>query len=661
MNFEPATLVAGRRCYMWVNMSISGRITGISSSAATRAVVKEALESAPTSARKELKDLFTLAAGADRNKHLSLDEAKLVKEQLAAGAELDALRASVEAQIAERTKAANLDGIKSYFTSTTKDLAPTVIEAMRDTVKAANGKPVELHAMIFAFTEKKIAAEMLQLVKDNPNVELRLIADFAQLTTAGDRQPALIHQKAKQLGISDRVSVKFKKDNPYVWDAKLKRPVYSHAMSKGLNHHKGMVTLIDGKPHKLVTGSYNWSVGASESNYESLFVIDAKNPANRKLMADYQAEFAAFFNHPDTLGVDGTKAYKAKLFSDLRVANGLAADPDLAPITQGPLYTPKTPAATFDLNQLSDANVAALEATIGSKTLTNAIISQYATYGAFTSLENLYERVPKLLSLPAETRALLESRVELGEGSVAVNSATASELMRSLKLTKTAADAIVARRTELGDFEGVEQLRGLPGISDAVFARIAPRLNDDLGRAFFSSKAVSDAAASTGYAPVNSGKTVPVLDADLDGVLISPATLSAGVLDMIRRAKPGETMRIAQYGFSITTQEYGEIINAAGRGVKFKIVLDKAGNATAAAALKTQAEAGLPIEVRVQKKTMHQKFGTLNDDAFFGSSNFSGSASNKNSEDRFLVKNNAELAGELLAEHDRLWAKSDPV
>ena len=90
-------------------------------------------------------------------------------------------------------------------------------------------------------------------------------------------------------------------------------------------------------------------------------------------------------------------------------------------------------------------------------------------------------------------------------------------------------------------------------------------------------------------------------------------------------------------------------------------MLDKAGNATAAAALKTQAEAGLPIEVRVQKKTMHQKFGTLNDDAFFGSSNFSGSASNKNSEDRFLVKNNAELAGELLAEHDRLWAKSDPV
>lgn len=648
-------------------MSITGKITGIAASTSTQTLVRQTLEAAPAPARTVIRDLFARAAGADKNRHLSLDEAKLVQTAAqglgttAPAADLAALRASVDAQLAERTSGQNLDGIKSFFTSTTKDLAPVIIAAMRDTVKAAAGRPVELHAMIFAFTEKSIADEMIALVKANPNVELRIVTDFAQLTTSGGRQAPVIHQRAIAEGIGDRVSVKFKKDTPYIWDNKLKRPVYNHSTSKGLNHHKGMVTLIDGKPHKLVTGSYNWSKSGSDSNYESLFVIDANNPANRKLLGDYQAEFGAFFNHVDTLGFDGTKAFKAKLFDDMREANGLPREKPAQPIPQGPQYSARAPGGSFDVNDLGDGNYAALRAAVKDSSLVSSIVYQYATYGAFTDLANLYERVPRLAALPEAKRAALEAKLEFGEGSVPLNTATADELVRSLKITKPTALAIVAQRQTLGDFDSVEQIRGLPGITDAVFARIAPRLTDDLGRAFFSAKAVSDAAPKTGYAAVNSGKTVPVLDADLDGVQLTDATLSAGVIDMIRRAKAGETMKIAQYGFSITTQEYSEIIDAAGRGVKFEIVLDKAGNATAAAALKTQAAAGLPIEVRVQKRTMHQKFGTLNDDAFFGSSNFSGSASSKNSEDRFVVKNNPELAGELAAEHARVWAKSDPA
>lgn len=651
--------------------TLTGKISGIAASTSTQALVRDTLQQTPAAARPAVRDLFARAAGSDRNRHLSLDEAQLVQAAVTAQAtpgsdapaapDLGALRAAVDAQLALRTQGQNLDGIKSYFTSTTKNLAPVLIQSMRDTVAAAQGRPVELHAMIFAFTEKSVADEMLALAKANPNVEIRIVTDFAQLTTSGDRQAARIHYEAIAQGFGDRVSVKFKKDTPYTWSTSAKRPVYTHALSKGLNHHKGLVALVDGKPHALVTGSYNWSKSGSDSNYESLFVIDATNPGNRPLISDYQAEFAAFFNHPDTLGVDGTKAFKAQLFDELRVAHGLPPEGTPGPIPAGPVYAPRAPAATFDVNHLSDANHAALTAVVKDSSVVGSIVHQYATYGAFTGWDNLVERVPGVAKLAAAKQDALKARLEFGEGSVQLHSASASELVRSLKITPAAAQAIVAERQVTGGFERVDQLRGLPGISDAVYARIAPRLTDDIGRAFFSAKAVSDATAKTGYAPVNATKLVPVLDADLDGVTLQPATLSSGVIDLVRRAKPGETMKIAQYGLSISTQEYSEIIDAAGRGVKFKIVLDKAGNAAAAAALQAQANAGLPIEVRVQKRTMHQKFGTLNDDTFFGSSNFSGSASSKNSEDRFVVKNNPELALELSDEHDRVWSKSDAV
>jgi phosphatidylserine/phosphatidylglycerophosphate/cardiolipin synthase-like enzyme len=641
--------------------SISGRLSGIAASTATQDLVKGTLTHVASGDREAARDLFVKAAGADRNKHLSLAEAELVSNAIAENpADIAAARQAVESQLAELTSGKNADGIRSYFSSTTEDLADVVVAAMRETVAAAKGKPVELHAMIFAFTEQKIADEMIALAKANPNVEIRLVTDFSQVPTTGGRQPPRLHERAKTEGLGARLSVKFKKDTPYSWDSRLGRPVYNHLMSKGLNHHKGVVMLVDGKPHKLVTGSYNWSKTAGSVNYESLFVIDATNPANRKLMADYQDEFAAFFNHKDSLDLPGMKVFKAELTNELRVANGLAPQPITGTMTQGPTYVPRAPAPTFDVNHLSDENYEALKSLLKDSKLVSSIVHQYATYGAFSSFDDLLERVPKLSTLPEERREQLRSNLEFGEGSVPLATASADELVRSLKISKTAALAIIAKRKKVGDFENVDELRGLPGITDAVFARIAPRLNDDLARAFFSAKAVSDSAPKTGYAAANADKKVPVLG--LDGTITEqPADLPSGVVDLIHRAKPGDEIKIGQYGLSISAREYSEIIDAAGRGVHFKIVLDKAGNATAAAALKTQAEAGLPIEVRVQKRTMHQKFGTLNDDSFFGSSNFSTSSTNKNSEDRFVVKNNAELAAELSAEHDLLWAKSDPV
>ena len=73
-------------------------------------------------------------------------------------------------------------------------------------------------------------------------------------------------------------------------------------------------------------------------------------------------------------------------------------------------------------------------------------------------------------------------------------------------------------------------------------------------------------------------------------------------------------------------------------------------------ALKAQ---GVPIDIRKQKaETMHEKYGVVGDDAFFGSANFSESSSTKHSEDRFVVKNHPELADAFKEQFERLWAAS---
>ncbi|MBI4821823.1 MAG: helix-hairpin-helix domain-containing protein [Deltaproteobacteria bacterium] len=645
----------------------TGSIRGLFVSPAAKALVKESLEAVPIADQAKVRDVFVKAAGSDAAvRHLSLDEAQLVKAALdgakspAGGFDLAKLTTTVTGRVAERLKASNPDGIRTYFTSTTPNISAKVIEAMTETIARAKGKRVDIDLMVFAFTEVKIADAILELAESNPNAHFHLITDFGQLTTSGGRQPSRMEDLAKKKKL-ENIQVKYKKDSPYIWSDSLSRPVYNHSSSKGLNHHKGLITRIEGKVDTLVTGSFNWSPTAANDNFENLFVVSAKNPANRPMMEDFAREAVAFFNHPDSLNRAQAKAHKAKIWSDLRVAHGLPPLAVPASVAATPVYAPPIASSSFDLNQLSDENHERLKSSIGDSKLVRSIEHQIATYGAFVDFSNLLERVPVLSKLPESKRAALEAVFEFGTGRVALNSANANELMKSLKISKTSALAIVAKRAELGDFESVEQIRGLPGINDGVFSRIAPRLDEVSARAYFSSRGFADAAAGTGYDSTNAARLVPVMGKD--GVVgAQPAKLSAASVDLMRRAKPGDVVKLALYGLSANTPDYAELVDAATRGVGFKVVLNDDFNEGIAKSLATLGQNGLPIEVRILKsKTMHEKFGVLNDDFFQGSANSSGSASDKNSEDRFQLKNNVEEAEAYHAEHALLWDKAKPV
>lgn len=646
-------------------MAISGRLRGISTGTDTQKVVKETLTGATSAEQKALKKLFTGAASADGNRHLSTAEANLVRDafdtaKASGDFDMKAVEQTVTERITNLLKVRDPDGIKTYFSSTNKHLDDVIIKGFTDVIAKANGKPVEFNIMIFAFTDPQIAKSILDLAEAHDNVTFRMITDFGQMTTSGGRKPSYIAKEAKKRGL-DNIEVKFKRDGAYTWSNSLKRPVYNHGSSKGLNHHKGYVALIDGKPVKVMTGSFNWSDTAQLKNWENLFEVDATNPANKQVVTAYQSEFVGFFNHKDALNPAEGAAHKRKVYNQLRVAHGLEPYGEPAPAAASPAYVPRIPGPSLDVNDMSDKNYDKLKSLVKDSATVRSIAYHFATYGAFTSFDNMLERVSKLSKLDDTTLDKLKAAFEFGDGQVPLNTANVSELMRGLKLSKKQATLIVAQRKKLGDFESVQDIKGLSGLSSSVFNRISERLNDDVARAYFSSRGYDDAKAGTGYGAGNATATTPVLGAD--GVVKDEqATLSAGVLDLLNRAQAGDEVKIAMYGLSASTPEYAAIIDAAARGVKFKIVLNKAYNEGVAAALKNLGESGLPIDVRMQKsKTMHMKFGVVNNDVFQGSANFSTSSSSKHSEDRFVVKNNDQLASEFSNEFDLLWSKSKAV
>ncbi len=137
------------------------------------------------------------------------------------------------------------------------------------------------------------------------------------------------------------------------------------------------------------------------------------------------------------------------------------------------------------------------------------------------------------------------------------------------------------------------------------------------------------------------------------------ANVTVGATDLFNRAKAGQPIDVAMYGMSVGAPEYNALVEAAKRGAVVRVVLNDDFTASTVAALKALKTQGLPIEVRVQSaKTMHEKFGVVGDDVFFGSANFSSSSSTKHSENRFTIKNEASTAAAFQGRFEEIWNKS---
>jgi len=149
---------------------------------------------------------------------------------------------------------------------------------------AGAGGAVELQLMCFAFTDQRIAAALVTLCRDMPNVTLRIVADWSQSAKGA---PGVLSGVAAE-GLRN-IFVKFKLDAPYVRDAS-GRLQYSYAASRGMLHHKTLLIVLDGCPQVMALGSYNWSSRGQQA-YENLVLTE-----DSAILGPFVAEFAALWS-----------------------------------------------------------------------------------------------------------------------------------------------------------------------------------------------------------------------------------------------------------------------------------------------------------------------------------------------------------------------------
>lgn len=632
---------------------------GLKVSAAARPLVDRALARAGSEADKQrIQQTLVRAAQASGNLALSAAEVAAVVDafdRVAAGASgpLSSEKLGLGLDLATSSlgsmaSLSNTDGISVHFTEQEK-LATKLVAELKDAVARAAGRPLDVNMMIFEFQSDDVEKAIVEAARQNPNVTFRIIGDSSQASpSGGNALPSILDQKLPN------VQVKFKKDFPYVWDEATGRPKFNHGSTQGLNHHKGFATFIEGKPDRLVTGSFNWSNTANDKNYEDLAVFRAVDASTRNAIAEYGAEFKGFWNDPNaSLSPNAFANFKREQTDAMLVAHNRPKTPGAPrPDDTPPPYAPLLRAA-FDANGFRTSDSRALTDLLGPK-VAKEVAADRKKYGRFDSAAELLERVPSARQVDAAKLAQLE----FGSGVVSINNASADELDRA-GFTQKQALAIVKARGERGDFESVEALLQVPGVTPARVKSLEGRLTAVDVEGFFNSRPFGAASGSTGYGPAGS-RTTPAAD-PTGAIKPARASVTVGATDLFNRAKAGDTISVAMYGMSGTSPEYRSLAEAARRGAKVRVVLNDDYTAPTVAALKALAATGLAVEVRVQKaRTMHEKFGVVGDDVFFGSANFSESSSTKHSEDRFTVKNHTELAERFQSNFEALWAKSRP-
>lgn len=622
-------------------------------SAAARPIVDQLLARATTDVDKaKVTEVLRKAAGGDGNKVLSAAEAQAILDTFKAAAgsatTVDPITLGVEKSVAtidSMKELANLDGVSSLFTFQDGSVKDKMFAELNASVARANGRPMELNMLIFEFQSDSLEKALVDIAKKNPNVTIRIIGDAGQATdSGGNALPSILKAKLPN------IEVKYKKDFPYVFSSSLGRPVYNHGASQGLNHHKGFVTLIDGKPDLLTTGSFNWSDTADTKNYENLVTMKNTDSSSRRGIEQFNDEFAGFWNSGAALSPNNFANFKSTKWNEMLAANN--RPPTQArprPDDSYAAYTPRVDRSS-DLNGYRPADVTRLKELVGT-TLAKAIATERKAGGRFTSVEDLQERVPGTTALSAETLAALH----FGSGIVSLNTASLEEL-DAVGFSKKSAQDIVKFRTQSGDFDSIDQLKGL-GVPAATLTKVKASLSTTDVEAFFNSRPFGAPQGGTGYG-TNGTRTTAVMGAN-GQITAAAANVTVGATDLFNRAKAGQTIDVAMYGMSVGAPEYNSLVEAAKRGAVVRVVLNDDFTAPTVAALKALATQGFAVDVRVQKaKTMHEKFGVVGDDVFFGSANFSSSSSTKHSENRVTIKNEAGTAKAFQNRFDEIWNKS---
>ena len=233
---------------------------------------------------------------------------------------------------------------------------------------------------------------------------------------------------------------------------------------------------------------------------------------------------------------------------------------------------------------------------------------------------------------------------------IRANELDRNQLLAFDELTDAQVDALVAHRTEAGQFVG--------------FAKIADAIDMELAavESLFSLEwhrlhVSPEVNGGFGFADVNNKKTSPLFDPAgpaewQEGSIVVPA------VDMFERATT--SIDLVMYSFSSWGDELAALENALARGVRVRAIMDiSSGSPTPYNQKMIDHLVEVGVETRVPKyktKTLHEKFAIVDGmHVFNGSANFSGKSSTVYAENRIFFQYSPVVVEQFQGEWDRLW------
>ncbi len=119
-------------------------------------------------------------------------------------------------------------------------LSARVVGLIADASARATTSAVEVNVMTFSFTDPRIA-DSLAAAAQQPRLTVGLIADWTQRADDGNQQVG----RLAELGLPN-LRVRYKKDQPYIWDTSDARMRWSYHASLGTLQHKTLSVVVNG-------------------------------------------------------------------------------------------------------------------------------------------------------------------------------------------------------------------------------------------------------------------------------------------------------------------------------------------------------------------------------------------------------------------------------
>ena len=223
-------------------------------------------------------------------------------------------------------------------------------------------------------------------------------------------------------------------------------------------------------------------------------------------------------------------------------------------------------------------------------------------------------------------------------------------------------DTLRKALTEGLDFDDPAALAttlALPAPALAPGSRAPREWADGPAIAAFSGGYALNPRESAGHAARNDRRKLNLLRA---GGARRPAPLTLNTLSMeaIRSVPPGAQIDIAMYALSNRVPEFQDLIAAAKRGCRVRLLLDRKINAKGIERLQTLVdETGLPIELRSTGRRMHQKYIACPEIGMVltGTANMTMDATMRHADHRILLRHSPDLAAEFSADFETIWQR----